>query len=79
MRRRKYMYIALGIGVTIVAILILLFSICGITFDKCGAGDWATHQQTNNIERLLRVLIYITILNFSLNLHFNKLLIKNFN
>ena len=39
MRRRKYCYIIIGIVVLVSVILILLFSICGITFDKCGAGD----------------------------------------
>ena len=36
MRRRKYCYIAAGITTFVVALLILIFSICGITFDKCG-------------------------------------------
>ena len=36
MRRRKYCYIALGITTAVAVLLILLFSICGITFDKCG-------------------------------------------
>jgi len=36
MRRRKYMYIVGGIITLIVVVLILMFSICGITFDKCG-------------------------------------------